>query len=122
MGIEILPSLHNIVKTNYGNIFKEVERDIVVWTKLPASLHTRIASVKMNVLPRLNFVSMMILLPPPVGHWKRIDSLLRKYIWNNGHPKITLHLTAIKARGWPRLPEFFEEPSGLSATPASDMA
>lgn len=109
LGIEILPSLHNIVKTNYGNIFKEVEHDIVVWTKLPASLHTRIASVKMNVLPRLNFVSMMILLPPPVGHWKRIDSLLRKYIWNNGHPKIKLStLQRSKQEGGLAFPNFLK--------------
>ncbi len=50
LGIQIESSLHNMVKTNYENIFKEVERDIAIWTKLPASLHTRIACVKMNVL------------------------------------------------------------------------
>lgn len=90
LGVQIKSSLHKLVKKNYGNIFKEVEHDIAIWTKLPASLQTRIASVKMNVLPRLNFVSMMIPLPPPVGFWKRVDSLLGKYIWNSGHLKIKL--------------------------------
>uniref|UniRef100_A0A3Q1G4G3 Uncharacterized protein n=1 Tax=Acanthochromis polyacanthus TaxID=80966 RepID=A0A3Q1G4G3_9TELE len=65
LGIQIQPSLHNIVKMNYENIFKEVERDIAVWTKLPASLQTRIA--------------MMIPLPPPMGYWKRVDSLRLTY-------------------------------------------
>ena len=45
LGIQIQPSLHSIVKSNYEKIFKEVERDIAIWTKLPASLQTRVASL-----------------------------------------------------------------------------
>ena len=41
----------------------------------------------MNVLPRVNFLSMMIPLSPSPD-WGKIDKLLRGYIWNNGHPKI----------------------------------
>ena len=82
LGVQIKTSLHNIVKSNYDKIFKEVQRDIAIWTKLPASLQTRIASIKMNILPCLNFMSMMIPLPPPHGYWKNLDKLLRSYIWN----------------------------------------
>jgi len=107
LGIQIQPSLHNIVKANYENIFKEVERDIAIWIKLPASLQTRIASVKMKLLPRLNFVSMMIPLPPLAGYWKRVDALLRKYIWNSGHPKIKFStLQRAKQEGGLAFPNF----------------
>ena len=88
LGVQIKTSLHNIVKSNYDKIFKEVQRDIAIWTKLPASLQTRIASIKMNILPRLDFMSMMIPLLPAQGYWKNVDKLLRSYIWNGNHPKI----------------------------------
>lgn len=60
LGIQIHPSIQKIVKSNYERILKEVERDLANWTRLPASLQTRISVVKMNILSRVNFLSMMI--------------------------------------------------------------
>ena len=84
-----------------------MERDINIWNKLPASLQTRVAVVKMNILPRINFVSMMIPLPPPAEYWKKVDKLIRGYIWGGKHPKIRYAtLQRPKAEGGLALPNF----------------
>ena len=61
----------------------------------------------MNVLPRINFISMMIPLPPPVEYWKRVDKLLRGYIWGGKHPKIRFStLQRPKTEGGLAFPNF----------------
>ena len=88
LGIKISTSLSAIAKTNYSLVSQKIEEDINRWKHLPSSVPARIAVVKMNILPRVNFVSSMIPLAPPVGYWKKLDTLLRKYIWNNKKPSI----------------------------------
>lgn len=44
--------------------------------------------VEMNILPCINFLSMMILLSPSPDYCVKIDKLLCWYVWNNGHPKL----------------------------------
>lgn len=88
LGIEISASLSAIVKTNYLKILKDIEEDIGRWRLLPASVPARISTIKMNILPRINFISLMIPLAPPMGYWQRLDSLLRRYIWNGKRPSI----------------------------------
>lgn len=91
-------SLQKIVQSNYKKTLKEIERDLANRTRLPASLWTRISVIKMNVLPCINFLSMMIPLSPKV---------LSGYIWNNGHPKLKLSaLQRPKDQGGLALPNF----------------
>lgn len=56
---------------------------------MPASIQTRVAAIKMNILPYIHFISMMIPLPVPIDYWKKIGKL-RKYIWNGKHHRIRL--------------------------------
>ncbi len=44
----------------------------------------------MNVLPRINFLSSMLPLTPPTGYWQKLDSSLRRYVWNGKLPNIKL--------------------------------
>lgn len=60
LGIDIQPDVNNIVKSNYEKLFRDIERDLERWTVLPASLMSWIATLKMNVLPRLSFLCAMI--------------------------------------------------------------
>ena len=87
-GIKISTSLPSIAKTNYLSILKKIEDDLKRWKHLPASVPARISVIKMNVLPRINFISSMIPLAPPVRYWKKLDSLVRSYVWNSKRPSI----------------------------------
>lgn len=84
LGVLILTSITTITKLNYTNVLKKVEEDTKRWSALPASVPSRIAVVKMNILPRINFISSMLPLPPPKDYWSKVDSLLTKYIYGMG--------------------------------------
>lgn len=62
-------SVASIVKKNYCDILQKIEKDVNRWTH--ASVPARIAVVTMNVLPRINFLSSMFPLVPPVDYWKK---------------------------------------------------
>ena len=44
----------------------------------------------MNILPRINFVSSMIPLAPPVKYWNKIQSTISQFIWNKKHPRLKM--------------------------------
>lgn len=88
LGIEIFPSLHRIVKHNYTETLNKVLSDLESWASLPNSLQARISIVKMNVLPRINFVSSMIPLSPPAGYWGKLHAAVLKFIRNGKRPRL----------------------------------
>lgn len=107
LGINVSTSLPEIVKFNYEKIFKDVQRDLANWSKISGSLQTRISVIKMNILPRINFISMMLPLPPPTDYWKRLDGVLHKFMWDGKHPKIRFStLQRSKLHGGLSLPNF----------------
>ena len=48
----------------------------------PMSIQARISVVKMNVLPRIHFVSSMLPLSPPSDYWHKLESAVSTFIWN----------------------------------------
>ena len=57
-------SLQRVVQDNYETRLSSVQRDLANWSALPASLRSRIAAVKINIVT-------MIPLPPPINVWKK---------------------------------------------------
>ncbi len=58
LGITIYKNIHKIARDNFNNILVKVKNDIQRWMNLNVSLQGRISTVKMNLLPRLNFFSL----------------------------------------------------------------
>ncbi len=58
LGITIYKNIHKIARDNLNNILVKVKNDIQRWKNLKVSLQGRISTVKMNLLPRLNFFSL----------------------------------------------------------------
>lgn len=94
LGIEVYASLEAIVKNNFIDTFKKIKYDLDRWMNLPNELQARIATIKMNVLPRINFVSYMLPRAPPVGSWEKLNKDINKFIWKGKRPRLktpTLH-------------------------------
>ena len=86
LGVDIFPSLPSIANKNFEGIYNKVEADLSRWSHLPNSLQACVSIVKMDILPRIHFFSSMLPLPPPIDYWKRIHSLVSKFIWEgNSH-------------------------------------
>lgn len=90
LGIQIFPSLNQIVTHNFLDVSKDIMRDLDRWINLPNSLQARIPIVKMNILPRLHFFSSMIPLSTHVNFWSKIHSNISQFIWNRKRPHLKL--------------------------------
>lgn len=60
LGVDIYTTLSQTVNNNYTNMLQKVKGDMQRWSILPVSLQGRISIVKMNILPRFNFLFFMI--------------------------------------------------------------
>lgn len=92
LGIKIVPQLENIISTNYNAIIESTSKDLERWLSLPISLIGRINILKMNILPKFLYLFQIIPLAPPAGVFSKINSLFRKFIWNNKRPRVRLSL------------------------------
>ena len=92
LGVLIYPSLSDIIKSNYGRMAADVEGDLKKWNLLPLTFHGRISIIKMNILPRVNFISSMLPLSPSKGFWEKLHLLAANFIWNNKKHRVKLSL------------------------------
>ncbi len=58
LGITIYKNIHKSARDNFNNILVKVKNDIQRWKNLKVSLQGRISTVKMNLLPSINFFSL----------------------------------------------------------------
>lgn len=92
LGIRISTSLQQIVKQNYTVIFNNIKDDLQKWAPLNLTIQGRIATVKMNILPRLNFLFAMLPLSPPQTLFPDLKRLISAFVWNNKRPRIKISL------------------------------
>uniref|UniRef100_A0AAQ5YHX5 Reverse transcriptase domain-containing protein n=1 Tax=Amphiprion ocellaris TaxID=80972 RepID=A0AAQ5YHX5_AMPOC len=88
LGIEVFPS--HITDKNFSNTLNKVVADLERWFSLPNSLCGRLAIIKMNILPTVNFVSLMLPLPPPAQYWSKLQTAISKFLWRGKRPCIKL--------------------------------
>ena len=90
LGIKISLSVQTIVKSNYEETLSNITRDLDKWSALPNSLRSRVSIIKMNVLPRINFMSAMLPLPPAPRFWDKTQQIISKFVWNRKRPRLRL--------------------------------
>ncbi|MBN3294582.1 LORF2 protein, partial [Polypterus senegalus] len=108
LGIHVSPRLADLTKLNYIPLLKKVEDDLARWKSLPISLMGRVATIKMMVLPRINYLFSMIPNKPSSDWFRSLDSSITKFLWKDKPPRISLKtLQKTKDRGGLDLPNFY---------------
>ena len=107
LGVSIFASLETVATENYNKALNDIDCDLKRWGKLPTSFQSRLSVIKMNVLPRIHFISSMIPLAPPEGYWKKLHSVVSTFLWNKKTPRIKAStLQRHKSSGGVNLPNF----------------
>ncbi len=108
LGIRVFPSLSRISKWNYQSLLDKIKSDLLCFSSLCLALHGRIATVKLNILPRLRFLFSVLPLTPPTGYFKEINTAVSKFLWNNKLPRIRFkYMHRLKPHGGLSLPDFW---------------
>ena len=107
LGITNRPSLPSIVKDNYTAVLAKINSDLTKRSPLHMTLHGRISVIKMNILPRINFLFSMLPLSPPSKFFKDLEAICRNFLWTGKRPLIRLStLTPPKTLVGLSLPNF----------------
>lgn len=88
LGLGIFTSINNITTENYDRTLNSILADLTRWSLIPQSIQVGVSVVKMNIMTRINFISSMIPLSPPAGHWNKLHPAITKLIWNNTSPQM----------------------------------
>ena len=108
LGIHISSRLSELFSLNFTPLLKTITDDLERWMNLPISLTGRIATVKMSILPKINYLFSMIPIQPTLTWFKSLDSIISKYYWKNKPARIKLStLQKPKHLGGLEAPQFF---------------
>ena len=90
LGIQIFLTLNETVKSNFMSTLNTISNDLKRWNQMTNTLQTRISVIKMNILPRINFLASMIPLPPPEDFWNKLNSDILSYLWKGKKPRFKI--------------------------------
>ena len=107
MGIRIDKNISNLYKLNYLPLLKKIQEDFDKWMMLPITLIGRVNAVKMNILPRLQYLFQMLPIKLPQKFFKELNKNVRKFLWKGKMARISLEkLTWKFNQGGLQLPNF----------------
>lgn len=107
LGINVSPNLKELFKINYTPLLSKIKEELEFWTLLPISFIGRINIIKMNVLPRFNYLFQSLPCYLNKTFFQSINKLINSFIWKKSTPRISLKtLTKSKEKGGLGLPDF----------------
>lgn len=107
LGIQLTDNNLDLFKNNYDSLWKEIKKDLEKWVNLDLSLLGRIATIKMNILPRFLYLFQTIPIMIKDQIFMNWQKEITKFIWQKKKPRIKLkYLQDTKDRGGLALPDF----------------
>lgn len=90
LGIHISANPKDLFKLNHSPLLQEIIDSLERWNNLPLSLIGRIASIKMNILPKVNYLFAMTPVTPPSEWFASLNTTITKFYWKKKRPRISL--------------------------------
>ncbi len=106
LGVNVSPRLKDLFNINYSLWLQKMKEELKHWNLLPISLLRQINVIKMNILPRFNYLFQSLPCYLHKTFFKSINKLLSSFIWKNSSPRKTFQtLIKSKEKGEPWLPD-----------------
>uniref|UniRef100_A0A2D4HEM4 Reverse transcriptase domain-containing protein n=1 Tax=Micrurus lemniscatus lemniscatus TaxID=129467 RepID=A0A2D4HEM4_MICLE len=100
LGIWLTAHCKTPKENNYDKLMQQVKKDLETWVKLQLSLLGRIATIKMNILPKFLYIFQMIPIKVHRKFFEEFNKIIAKFIWQGKKPRINLKaMQDMKSRG-----------------------
>lgn len=111
LGVTITKDIDSLYTGNYEKINNSIKADMERWNVLPLDFSSRIATIKMNILPRLLYLFQALPVPIPDKQFRTWDRSISRFIWNGQRPRIKFTTLQLGKRAGgmalPNLKEYF---------------
>lgn len=91
LGIIFPPLLKDLVKVNFDPLLHNIACDVKRWAALNLSMVGKVNVLKMNCVPKLNYLIHSIPLEVPLSYFKWFDTIVKTFIWNGKKPRLHLN-------------------------------
>uniref|UniRef100_A0A8C6Y0H4 Uncharacterized protein n=1 Tax=Naja naja TaxID=35670 RepID=A0A8C6Y0H4_NAJNA len=81
LGIWIRAKTTMLWEDNYIKILEQIKKDLEIWSKMQISLLGRIATIKMNILPKVLYLFQTIPILTNKKFFTDLDRMTMKFIW-----------------------------------------
>ena len=88
LGVNITKRHNSLLQENFEKLLISIKKNLSDWSVLPISLIGRVNAIKMTVLPKFLYLFQCIPLFIPGSYFKKLDSAISSYVWNNKNPRL----------------------------------
>lgn len=89
LGVNLSKDILNLFTLNYGPLNNNIKSDIQRWSLIPfLGLHSRVESIRMNVLPRLLYLFQSLPVEIPIEQFMDWDKMISRFLWGGKKPRI----------------------------------
>lgn len=105
MGVDLTNKNIDLLKNNYEKLGKKINEDLLKWNQLNLSLLGRIATIKMNILPRMLFLFQTIPIIMKRQYFLYWKKAITNFIWAGEKTRIKYKILCdARERGGFQLP------------------
>lgn len=88
LGILFPPQLKDLVKVNFDPLLNKISCDVTRWATLNLSMTGKVNVIKMNCIPKLNYLIQSLPLEVPLSYFRWFDKITKTFIWNGKRPRL----------------------------------
>lgn len=90
LGILFPRQINDIVRLNFDPLLEKISADVERWAPLFLSLWGKVNVLKMNCIPKVNYLLQSLPIAIPSKYFKQFDKICNTFLWNGKRPRLRL--------------------------------